>query len=178
MTENSDGSFTVTNEKLEPWQILKVSASDNKTPLKDAIFKLEKDGPNSATYYGKTGEDGIVVWYTDKDCTEANKLEEAIPIGNYQLSEIQAPSGYTVSSITWTVEVASGGVTITEQDGDKLDGKEIGGVQTFTIANEAVYSLPSSGGPGIFWYTISGALLLMAGTLILYNLKKGEVLKK
>ncbi|OUN67670.1 hypothetical protein B5G11_15610 [Drancourtella sp. An57] len=178
VTENPDGSFTVTNEKLKPWQILKVSASDNTTPLKDAIFKLEKGGPNSATYYGKTGEDGIVVWYTDKDCTEANKLEGAIPIGNYQLSEIQAPSGYTVSSITWTVEVASGGVTITEQDGDELDGKEIGGVQTFTIANEAVYSLPSSGGPGIFWYTISGALLLMAGTLILYNLKKGEVLKK
>lgn len=178
VTENSDGSFTVTNEKLKPWKILKVSASDNTIPLKDAIFKLEKGGPNSATYYGKTGEDGIVVWYTDKDCTEANKLEGAIPIGNYQLSEIQAPSGYTVSSITWTVEVASGGVTITEQDGDKLDGKEIGGVQTFTIANEAVYSLPSSGGPGIFWYTISGALLLMAGTLILYNLKKGEVLKK
>lgn len=178
VTENSDGSFTVTNEKLKPWKILKVSASDNKTPLKDAIFKLEKGGPNSATYYGKTGEDGIVVWYTDKDCTEANKLEGAIPIGNYQLSEIQAPSGYTVSSITWTVEVASGGVTIKEQDGEKLDGKEIGGVQTFTIANEAVYSLPSSGGPGIFWYTISGALLLMAGTLILYNLKKGEVLKK
>lgn len=178
VTENSDGSFTVTNEKLKPWKILKVSASDNKTPLKDAIFKLEKGGPNSATYYGKTGEDGIVVWYTDKDCTEANKLEGAIPIGNYQLSEIQAPSGYTVSSITWTVEVASGGVTIKEQDGGELDGKEIGGVQTFTIANEAVYSLPSSGGPGIFWYTISGALLLMAGTLILYNLKKGEVLKK
>lgn len=178
VTENSDGSFTVTNEKLKPWKILKVSASDNTKPLKDAIFKLEKGGPNSATYYGKTGEDGIVVWYTDKDCTEANKLEGAIPIGNYQLSEIQAPSGYTVSSITWTVEVASGGVTITEQDGDGLDGKEIGGVQTFTIANEAVYSLPSSGGPGIFWYTISGALLLMAGTLILYKLKKGEVLKK
>ncbi|RHV29795.1 fibro-slime domain-containing protein [Ruminococcus sp. OM05-10BH] len=178
VTENSDGSFTVTNEKLKPWKILKVSASDITTPLKDAIFKLEKGGPNSATYYGKTGEDGIVVWYTDKDCTEANKLEGAIPIGNYQLSEIQAPSGYTVSSITWTVEVVSGGVTITEQDGDELDGKEIGGVQTFTIANEAVYSLPSSGGPGIFWYTISGALLLMAGTLILYNLKKGEVLKK
>ncbi len=174
VTENSDGSFTVTNEKLEPWQILKVSASDNKTPLKDAIFKLEKDGPNSATYYGKTGEDGIVVWYTDKDCTEANKLEEAIPIGNYQLSEIQAPSGYTVSSITWTVEVASGGVTITEQDGDKLDGKEIGGVQTFTIANEAVYSLPEAGGPGTFGYTIGGVLLLMAGTLILYKLKRGR----
>lgn len=178
VTENSDGSFTVTNEKLKPWKILKVSASDNITPLKDAIFKLEKGGPNSATYYGKTGEDGIVVWYTDKDCTEANKLEGAIPIGNYQLSEIQAPSGYTVSSITWTVEVLSGGVTIKQSDGNVLEGVDQNGVLTFTIANEAVYALPSAGGSGIFWYTISGALLLMAGTLILYKLKKGEVLKK
>lgn len=178
VTENPDGSFTVTNEKLKPWQILKVSASDNITPLKEAIFKLEKDEPNSAIYYGKTGENGIVVWYTDRDCTEANKLEGAIPIGNYQLSEIQAPSGYAVSSITWTVGVASGGVTITEQDGGNLKGEEIGGVLTFTIANEAVYSLPSSGGPGIFLYTIGGVLLLMAGSLILYKMKRGEVLKK
>lgn len=178
VTENPDGSFTVTNEKLKPWQILKVSASDNITPLKEAIFKLEKDEPNSAIYYGKTGENGIVVWYTDRDCTEANKLEGAIPIGNYQLSEIQAPSGYAVSSITWTVGVASGGVTITEQDGGNLKGEEIGGVLTFTIANEAVYSLPSSGGPGIFLYTIGGVLLLMAGSLILYKMKREEVLKK
>lgn len=179
VTENPDGSFTVTNEKLKPWQILKVSASDNTTPLKDAIFKLEKDGPNSTTYYGKTGEKGIVVWYTDRDCVDSNKLEGAIPIGTYQLSEIQAPSGYAVSSITWTVEVASRGVTITELGNDQeLEGEAINGVLTFKIANEAVYSLPSSGGPGIFLYTIGGVLLLMAGSLILYKMKRGEVLKK
>src|SRR5699024_7417012 len=118
VTENPDGSFTVTNEKLEPWQILKVSASDNTTPLKDAIFKLEKDEPNSATYYGKTGEKGIVVWYTVPECTDANKLEGSVPIGTYQLSEIQAPIGYAVSSSTWTVEVSSGGVTIKQSDGN------------------------------------------------------------
>ena len=45
------------------------------------------------------------------------------------------------------------------------------------IQNEAIYELPSTGGHGIFVYTIGGTLLLMAATLLLYKMKREEVLK-
>ena len=48
----------------------------------------------------------------------------------------------------------------------------------YAYVNTPLYELPSSGGPGIFLYTIGGVLLLMAGSLILYKMKRGEVLKK
>ena len=47
-----------------------------------------------------------------------------------------------------------------------------------TIKNQVVYELPSTGGSGIYRYTIGGALLMMAAALILYKNKFKEVLNK
>ena len=47
----------------------------------------------------------------------------------------------------------------------------------FYFENTPVYSLPSTGGPGIFVYTIGGTLLLMAAALLIYKMKREEVLK-
>ena len=52
------------------------------------------------------------------------------------------------------------------------------GILTFYYANEALYSLPSSGGAGIYWYLFSGMLLMMAAVLIVYKQKRGEVLER
>ena len=51
--------------------------------------------------------------------------------------------------------------------------------QGLIINNCRVYELPESGGPGIYWYTFSGALLMMGAALIVYRQKrKREVLLK
>ena len=47
-----------------------------------------------------------------------------------------------------------------------------------TIKNNMLYDLPSAGGSGIFWYLISGTAFLMAASLILYRMKRKEVLGK
>ena len=37
VNQNPDGSFTVTNSKTTPWQIIKVSKTDNAIVLQDAV---------------------------------------------------------------------------------------------------------------------------------------------
>ena len=45
------------------------------------------------------------------------------------------------------------------------------------IKNKVLYNLPSAGGPGIYWYTLSGTLLMAGAALIVYRQKrKQEVL--
>ena len=46
------------------------------------------------------------------------------------------------------------------------------------VKNEADYELPNSGGMGIYWYMITGILLMIAAALILYKNKSKEVLMK
>lgn len=41
-----------------------------------------------------------------------------------------------------------------------------------TIKNEILYELPSTGGNGIYWYTIGGMALMMGAALILYKDKR------
>ena len=50
-------------------------------------------------------------------------------------------------------------------------------VWTYTFENEALYSLPEAGGPGIYWYIFSGVLLMAGALLIIYKNKCKEVLK-
>ena len=45
-------------------------------------------------------------------------------------------------------------------------------VYSYEFTNEVIYSLPSTGGIGTYWYTIGGMLLMMAAALILYKKKK------
>lgn len=184
--QKQDGSFTVTNSKTTPWQIIKVSKTDGSTVLSDAVFKLEKNVSSSeepiteepVTYYGKSNEEGKVEWYTDINCSTS--LGDTIPSGTYTLSEIQAPVGYSIADMTWTINIGAK-VTITKNGGENdepLRGTtDDEGVLTFTIENEALYSLPSAGGSGIYWYTFSGTLLMMGAALIVYREKrKREVL--
>ena len=44
------------------------------------------------------------------------------------------------------------------------------------IRNSELYELPNAGGSGIYWYSIGGILLMLAGALILYRNKCKEVL--
>ena len=54
---------------------------------------------------------------------------------------------------------------------------ETDGTYIYYFDNVMAYELPSTGGPGIFVYTIGGTLLLMAAVLLIYKMKREEVLK-
>lgn len=173
-----ENGYTITNTKTTPWQIIKVSSSDQNITLTGAEFTLKTsiaDGVNPATdvtYWGKSDESGIVRWFSDAQFTEGNEID-FIPDGTYVLTETAAPDGYSVNKTNWTISIQSGNVTISGETSTIINN-----VLTFYYKNTPLYELPSAGGPGIYWYTIGGMLLMIAGTLILYKNKRREVLKR
>ncbi|RGN87001.1 LPXTG cell wall anchor domain-containing protein [Blautia obeum] len=52
------------------------------------------------------------------------------------------------------------------------------GKNVLTIQNQILYSLPSTGGSGIYWYMIGGMVLMSTAAWILYKNKCKEVLGK
>lgn len=88
-------------------------------------------------------------------------LTDLIP-GEYTITEMISPTGYALLEEPVKIRVDKSGKICTS------DGKECSNYQV-TIANYELYELPSAGGIGIYWYTISGALLMMASLLILYK---------
>lgn len=163
--ESTDG-FTITNTLT--WGAKKTN-SNGDTPLGGATFDLKKsDGTVIAR--GSSGEDGMITWTPEQGIT-ADELQKLN--GTYTICETSAPSGYYKSDGEWNVEFDKGLLT-------KLDGAEVKGTAQdgviITLKNDIVYDLPSAGGPGIFWYLMGGTMLMMAGSFILYRMKRREVL--
>ena len=77
----------------------------------------------------------------------------------------------------WSIIISNGRPTSVESSKGKVEENRKDGKLTYYFENTAVYALPSAGGNGIYGYLISGLLLMMAATLILYKNKRREVLK-
>lgn len=188
------GTVKFVNEKAlaRHWDILKVSDKNNEFRLNGAEFTLIKQGESAPAYIGKSegtlvsGEyKGYVQWYQADNDGNATINKETPEQGTYTLAERKAPLGYTLSGETWTVEINANGSlkSIRSSDGaqiktsetrEMVDGEEVTVVH-YLFENTAVFDLPSAGSSGIFGYTMGGTLLLMAGTLILYKMKRKEV---
>lgn len=170
--------YVITNTKTTPWQIIKVSSNNSNITLEGAEFTLTTDISNgvdpekTVTYWGKSDNTGIVKWFSDSQFTEGKEVD-VIPDGDYILTETKAPGNYIINNANWSISIHSGTIVI-----DNETGTDIGGVLTFYYKNTPLYTLPSAGGPGIYWYTIGGMLLMIAGTLVLYKNKRREVLKR
>lgn len=171
------GGVLFTNEEIiSDWRIVKRSATNHDNFLSGAEFQLFND---EKTYYGKSNENGLVEWYNDADFfgEKVEKLEK----GSYILKETKAPNLYAVSDEEWTVEITHDGdlKTIQNKEGKKLQGEldADGKTYKYYFDNVMLYELPESGGTGIFVYTIGGTLLLMAAALLIYKMKREEVLK-
>ena len=181
------GTVTYTNDQaVSSWQIIKRSESNHTNYLEGAVFELDS---GKDTYYGMSNESGIIEWFVknpmDSDFDkETDKLETGIPKGTYQFSELRAPSGYAVSGETWEIEFASLGkissiISSKDQDKNMVDDVLNGGqTAIFYFDNEMLYELPEAGGTGIYWYMLGGVLLMMAGSLLVYKKRRGEVLRR
>ncbi|OUQ15926.1 hypothetical protein B5E82_14555 [Lachnoclostridium sp. An138] len=185
------GAVTFTNAAvIGNWRIVKRSSSDTTLTLEGAVFKLESNdsgstpgepgGQTKTTYYGKSDNAGIVKWYSDEACTNEVTFLRS---GEYTLSEIKAPVGYTLSEETWTVTLLNNRLeSVTKADETPIvprmetdeSGKEI---YVYTFYDAILYDLPSTGGPGIYLYMLGGVALMMAGTLLVYKKRKEEVLR-
>lgn len=172
---------TITNTAKAKWQIIKQStnkASDGTTiSIPNAEFQLTghaSAAPDTeVTYTGISGEDGVVTW-KDQDGVDV----EMIPQGTYTLTETKAPNGYAKSTAVWTIDTTTGtspSVKVGEKTITATKTKDTDtGITTYSFAfeNAPAYALPSTGGIGTHWYTISGILLMLGAALMLYRYKK------
>ena len=151
---------------------------DNPTYLSGAYFKLEKkSGENWISV--EDSYDRFVV-SNDKGAIELINLRN----GEYRLTEVTAPSGYMLLSSPICFTVSNGTVTLTNAEGTvsnmcKLTpSTDSTQPPVLTIKNQKLYSLPESGGNGIYWYMIGGMVLMSTAAWILYKNKCKEVLGK
>lgn len=180
ITAGQTASITVTNSQKSysyTWEIVKVGSAAGTKPLEGAEFTLTSAGETPVIYTGTSGKDGILIWQLENQTVD---IKDFAP-GSYTLKETKAPTGYMISGREWTVILSYEGIKVEEstEDGKSqeissntsttgADGKQ---KYSYEFYNEAVYELPSTGGAGIFWYMVSGTLLMMAGILILYKRK-------
>ena len=183
-TEGIRGVAEFTNERVTTnWQFVKVSSTDNTITLPDARFKLESPTPepDGTTYYGESDTNGVIKWYENENCSGYPIANSNLKPGTYTLTESTAPSGYVKSEESWTVEITSNGirsVAVTGSDDtiETFTGED--GTVSYYFKNEVLYDLPESGGTGIYWYMLGGVLLMMAGSLLVYKKRRGEVLRR
>ena len=183
-----DAVVTVKNSKLgnRTWQIVKKSSTEGGPYLEDAMFELaatDLSEGESRVYYGKSvSVTGEIKWYQDPNCDVEIQISVLVP-GHYQLREIAAVKGFSLSAEVWEVDIKpANGISIAGQrpKTETIRGDDPNGAQdieklVYTFTNEPVYALPNAGGRGIYWYLIGGMLLMMAGALILYKNKCREV---
>lgn len=175
------GKAIFTNEPVySDWQIIKVSASSHDVKLADAIFELQSKTDKSVKYYGKSGAAGIVKWYQNYQNNDVSgEITGKLPTGTYTLKEIKAPTGYVLSSNTYTLQITKTGALKTVQlNGENVTPALQDEKYQILIENAVIYNLPNSGGSGIYWFSICGMLLMMAAAWIIYKNKCREVLVK
>ncbi len=156
-----DDTRVITNTKND--QSMKIVKQNNSgINLEGATFTL-KDAQNQSTEY-TSDANGIV-------------FNNNINYGTYTLKEIKAPNGYALLATDITITVDQNGVSVSGSDKVSVN-HENDGTYTVIVKNDMLYSLPSTGGSGIYWFSICGMLLMMAAAWIIYKNKCREVLVK
>lgn len=173
------------NKPLLDWGIVKRSSSDKNVTLPGAEFGLYNQGDYMPSYKATSDKNGIITTWVEVN-TDKEIPSRGIPNGIYTLKETKAPTGYAVNPIQWEITIVDGNVTvkagnnsvnaIAKEELENIAGANENGAY-FYFENTPVYELPSTGGTGIFVYTIGGTLLLMAAALLIYKMKREEVLK-
>ena len=158
--------ISVANVELE-----KVDKADHSITIKGAKFALYEADEN----WGKASENSVE-GYGEIVSENNGKIEmKNLPVGNYLLYETKAATGYTRPTEPWRIIVESGGkVTVQDGNGNLIASKSESEPAIYQIENAKVYSLPESGGPGIYGFTISGVAILATALLLFINNKRRE----
>lgn len=165
---NAGDTFTITNTLK--WSAVKTSADDN-VGLSGAEFELKKDNTVYAT--GRSVKRGAITW--DPKTVNGENVNLNTLDGTFKIYETKAPAGYMKNDSGWTVVFEKG--LLKSLDGAEIKASAATGV-VITLTNQKVYTLPSTGGNGIYWYMIGGMVLMSTAAWILYKNKCREVLGK
>lgn len=151
-SENQVKTVTITNNRLGTIAITKVDSKNEQKLLEGAEFKLQKkDAENNfVDVQGKTATTG----------KDGNATFDELEPGTYKIVETKAPKGYALPANGITVDLGIGENKVFDL--------------TQKITNTEIYELPSSGGPGIYGFTISGVAILVTALLLFINNKRRE----
>lgn len=155
------GVASYTNEAVTSLDLMKTD-TENKF-LTGAKFKLKmKNGDTWEDIEVKNGASDI----------ELNNLKAGI----YKLTETTAPKGYSLLGSSIYFKVATGNVTLVDENGNLAQASNMWSLENkvLTIKNTKLYSLPESGGPGTYGFTISGVAILATALLLFINNKRRE----
>lgn len=159
------GVASYTNEAVTSLDLKKTDIDNHS--LTGAKFKLEMKDGNS----WKSLENDIEV----KNGTSEIELND-LKAGIYKLTETTAPKGYSLLGSSIYFKVATGNVTLVDENGDLAQDSNMWSLENkvLTIKNAKLYSLPESGGPGTYGFTISGVAILATALLLFINNKRRE----
>lgn len=161
------GVASYTNEAVTKLDLKKTDTENHL--LTGSEFNLEiKNGDN-----WKTIQNGIKVINGDSDI-ELTKLKSGI----YRLTEITAPKGYSILGSSICFKISLGKVELVNENGEAANSSEMWTLdetnKVLTIKNAKLYSLPESGGPGTYGFTISGVAILATALLLFIKNKRRE----
>ena len=169
---SEDGTMitqTITNTKIVTnLNLIKVEKNNKEHLLKNAEFALYTANDNY------TYEESNLVTNKIKTGSDGRATVNGLVPGKYVLKETKAPDGYSLSANVWQVLVKDDQSVEVKLNGDVVKSKD----GAFLIENIKLYSLPSTGGSGIYWYMIGGMVLMSTAAWILYKNKCREVLGK
>lgn len=163
------GVASYTNEAVTSLDLKKTDTADTDSHfLTGAKFKLEIKSDDGTW---KTFGDEVEVKNGTSDI-ELNNLKTGI----YKLTETTAPKGYSLLGSSIYFKVATGNVTLVDENGNPAQASNMWSLENkvLTIKNAKLYSLPESGGPGTYGFTISGVAILATALLLFINNKRRE----
>ena len=165
VTNGQIGIAKFTNKKIVvDIELEKVDSQTTDTKLSGAEFALYK--------VDTSGNEIQVNSYTSE---QRGKISiKNLPIGQYVLRETKAPTGYVKSAEPWNITVANDRTITVKYDGKDVASKPDNNKTIYQITNTKVYSLPESGGPGTYGFTISGVAILATVLLLFINNKRRE----
>lgn len=165
-----DAHVIITNTlKGTKLNLIKVEKNNKENFLRNAEFALYTANDNYT--YEKSN---LVIEKITTGPDGRATVNGLVP-GKYVLKETKAPDGYSLSSNVWQVLVNDDQSVEVKLNGVDVDKSNDG---AFFIENIKLYSLPSTGGSGIYWYMIGGMVLMSTAAWILYKNKCREVLGK
>lgn len=161
-----NGVVSYTNESVTNLDLKKTDVKNN--PLDGSKFMLEiKDNKGWNPVVGE-------VEVKNDNTIELSSLKS----GLYKLTELTSPKGYSLLGNSIYFKVTLGNVELVDEKGNPSEINEMWTLdetnKVLTIKNAKLYSLPESGGPGTYGFTISGVAILATALLLFINNKRRE----
>ena len=159
--------FTAYNDELIQTGSLTIIKKDGTKPLANVSFVLtDSKGKVQKVSKDKDGAyilntSGSQTMVTDKNGKIAVK---ELPFGTYLVTEVSTADGsYTLLPTSFTVTLPA----VDKTGNDQLD-------LTYTVLNNASFTLPKTGGTGVSWTPGAGLLLMALLTISIFTFRKGD----